>query len=75
MAVLGVLFGVGLSIFALVLPFVAGAAAKGARTRTRAALELVRQRGARVEALKQQTIELRSALRKLRPSNGVKAGS
>jgi hypothetical protein len=65
MAVLGVLFGVGLSIFALVLPFVAGAAAKGAQKRTREALELVKQRGERVEALKQQTIELRSTLRKL----------
>jgi hypothetical protein len=65
MAVLGVLFGVVLGVCALVLPFVANSAAKGAQTRTRAAFELVKQRGARVEALKQRTIQLRTALRKL----------
>ena len=76
MAVLGVLFGVGLSIVALILPFVASAAAKGARTRTRAALELVEQRGERVLALKQGTIQLRTGLRKLLPTTGqLQAGS
>ena len=65
MAVLGVVFGVVLTIGSLVLPFVASAAAAGARTRAREVRELARLRGARVGALQGGILRLRTALRAL----------
>jgi len=62
MAVLGVLFGVVLGVCALVLPFVASAAAAGARTRTKDVLAQVKLRGKRVEALQGGVHRLQQAL-------------
>jgi hypothetical protein len=48
---LAILLGVALCVTAVVLPFRASAAAKDARGRARDALELVRGRAVRVDAL------------------------
>jgi len=71
MAVLGVLFGVVLSIGALLLPFLAYVAAGGARTRAREVAELARARGGRADGLANRTRLLRAAVRKLQGAQEV----